>query len=625
VLRSVILLLLLLFTQCLSAQSLHSKKKKAIELFNQAKELSRIGNLYESEQLLLSALKRDKSFDEAVLLLHQVYLRRDEIEKSEEVLRQYQPALDQDFVNRILSDQSNYQYELGNYTRAHALIESIQGDVYGLPAAVVSKLKRSIQFSLTQINNPVSIDFQELPKPLNEFDRQYFPSITLAEQIVYTVRENRGNGGENLYSSTFFNGKWTKPKSISPKINTDRNEGAASISLDGKTLVFTACNVPNNIGSCDLYVSYYEDGDWTEPELLGSEVNSRDWDSQPSLSRDGTILYFVSKRADGYGGSDIWMSRRNDQGWSRAVNLGPKINTAYDDVSPYIYADNQSLFFASKGRVGLGGLDLYVSSNAKEGWLDPKNLGYPINNAFDQVGYSISPQGWAYYSSSNENGQITLNRFKLPEETFSSKNIEIIQIKVLDEVTRALVKSYITVNNQTDDSGKETIISNVSDGIFRLLGSTDSTQLSVQAEGYLTHELGVKALREMMDYEVPLKPLKEDKPIAFGTINFDFGSAEIKPSSHEVLDAVATTIFSNPQIIIEIGGHTDKIGEGIDNMALSLERAKSVYLYLIEKGVAKENLVFRGYGEDRPLKASNGAVDGKLNRRIEFKIIGFLK
>lgn len=624
-LRSLITLVLLLSIQSLSGQSLHSKKKKAIESFNRAKELSAIGNLYESEQLLLSTLKRDKSFDEAILLLHQVYLRRDEIGKSEEVLQKYQPALDQKFVNRILSDQSNYQYELGNYSGAQALIQSIQGDVYGLPAALVSKLNESVQFSLNQISNPIPIDFQELPKPLNEFDRQYFPSITLAEQIVYTVRENRGNGGENLYSSHFRDGSWTNPVSISSRINTDRNEGAASISLDGKTLVFTACNVPGSIGSCDLYVSYHKEGEWIEPELLGTAVNSRDWDSQPSLSRDGTTLYFVSKRAGGFGGSDIWMSTRSDQVWSQAVNLGPKINTAYDDVSPYIYADNQSLFFASKGRVGLGGLDLFVSTNTKEGWLEAKNLGYPINNAFDQVGYSISPQGWAYYSSSNENGKITLNRFKLPEETFPSKNIEILQVKVLDEVTRALVKSYITINNQTDDNSRETIVSNVSDGIFRLLGSSDSILFKVRAEGYLTKELDMKTLRELSNYEVSLKPLKEDKPIAFGTINFDFGSAEIRPSSYEVLDAVVTTILSNPQLIIEIGGHTDKVGEGIDNMALSLARAKSVYLYLIEKGVAKENLVFRGYGEDRPLKTSNGAIDSKLNRRIEFKVIGFLK
>ncbi len=624
-LRSVIALVLLLLVQSLSAQSLHSKKKKAIESFNRARELSTIGNLFESEQLLLSALKRDKSFDEAVLLLHQIYLRRDEIGKSEELLQKYQPVLDQEFINRILSDQSNYQYELGNYARAQRLIESIQGDAYGLPAAVVSKLNESIQFSLAQVSDPVSIDFQELPKPLNEFDRQYFPSITLAEQIVYTVRENRGNGGENLYSSTFINGKWTKPRSISSKINTDRNEGAASISLDGKTLVFTACNIPDNMGSCDLYVSYLKEGEWLEPELLGPEVNSRDWDSQPSLSRDGTALYFVSKRTDGFGGSDIWMSTRNDQGWSRAVNLGPKINTPYDDVSPYIYADNQSLFFASKGRVGLGGLDLFVSSNTKEGWLDPKNLGYPINNAFDQVGYSISPQGWAYYSSSSENGRITLNRFKLPETTFASTKIDIVEISVLDEVTGDFVRSSINVNNELDKHHNSTIVVEVSLGVFRLFRDSDSTRLRIEADGYLTRNLSIEELRETSDYKVYLKPLERDKPISFGRINFDFGSSLIKPSSHTVLNAVVSTILSNPQLIIEIGGHTDKIGEGIDNMALSLERAKSVYRYLIEKGVAKENLVFRGYGEDSPLKASNAGTDGKENRRIEFKVIGFLK
>ncbi|OEK03398.1 hypothetical protein BFP97_18540 [Roseivirga sp. 4D4] len=623
--RSVIALVLVLFIQSLSAQSLHSKKKKAIESFNRARELSTIGNLYESEQLLLSALKRDKSFDEAVLLLHQVYLRRDKIAKSEEVLQKYQSELDQEFINRIFSDQSNYQYELGNYEKARTLIESIEGQVYGLPIAVISKLKESVQFSLSQVSDPMSIDFQELPQPLNQFDRQYFPSITLAEQLVFTVREDRGNGGENLYSSTFINGKWTKPKSISSRINTDRNEGAASISLDGNTLVFTACNVPGNIGSCDLYISYLEEGEWAAPEILGSEVNSRDWDSQPSLSRDGTTLYFVSKRAGGIGGSDIWMSQRIDQDWTRAENLGPKINTVYDDVSPYIYADNSSLFFASKGRVGMGGLDLFVSNHDGNSWSEPENLGYPINDAFDQVGYSISPQGWAYYSSSDQSGKIRLNRFRVPEEVLASHQVEIIEIMVVNKVTGQSIPdaNVFMDRNLSDGRAKEFLISKVGNGVFRFLDSKDSVFLNTRAEGFLTKITDLKELKNSSARKITLEPIDEGELIEFGMINFDFGSSQIKTSSHAVLDAVVTTIFNNPQLIIEIGGHTDKIGEGIDNMTLSVERAKAVYLYLLKKGVAKENLVFKGYGEERPLKNENGAIDSQKNRRIEFKVIRF--
>lgn len=470
--------------------------------------------------------------------------------------------------------------------------------------------------------NPSVIDFEELPKPINEFDKQYFPSITFSEQLVFTVRERGGSGDENLYTSSFINGNWTKPESISSKINTDRNEGAASISLDGSTLVFTGCNIPGNIGSCDLYVSYFQENDWTKPEILSKDVNSSAWDSQPSLSRDGTKLYFVSKRIGGIGGGDIWRSDRTADGWNPAINLGATINTVYDDLSPYIYADDKTLFFASKGRLGMGGLDLFVSTIQNGDWKEPKNLGYPINNSFDQVGYSISPQGWAYYSSTNERGRIKLNRFRVPEEVVSVKRIALLEAKVLDEITRLPISASIVSYD-----AKDSTIINVQKktGLFRVFYDNDSVRFKAKAEGYLTEYLTLKDLKELKDQEVLLNPIKSGEPIQFGIINFDLGSAEIKPSSYPVLNTVVKTILDNPKLLIEVGGHTDKIGEGIDNMVLSEDRARSVYLFLIEKGVAKENLVYQGYGEDRPMKVGNSTIDGIKNRRIEFKVIRFLR
>lgn len=621
-LRFIIAIVLFVFAQSLSAQNLHSKNKKAIESFYQAQELSKIGNLFESESLLQAALKRDKSFDEAILLLHQVYLRRDQFQESKSVLAKYRSSLAQTFINRVLSDQANYQYELGNYKEAASYVADIEGAVYGLPERIVSILMQSIDFAMDQMANAVPIEFEELPKPINEFDRQYFPSITFSEQLVFTVRENKGSGGENIYTSTFINGTWTKPEPISGKINTDRNEGTASVSLDGSTLVFTACNLPDNVGSCDLYVSYFQANDWTAPELLSDAVNSPNWDSQPSLSRDGSMLYFVSRRPGGIGGGDIWVSSRTDQGWSPAINLGAEINTMYDDISPYIYADSRTLFFASKGRLGMGGLDLFVSNIEDGRWSEPKNLGYPINNAFDQVGYSVSPQGWAYYSSTNETGRITINRFKVPKEVFAIKKIALIEAIVLDETTRLPINASVVIYDGPDSS---LVKVSKQDGLMKLFYESDSIHVKVESEGYLTQYLSLDDLLNLPERELLLSPVKPGESIAFEVINFDLGSAEIKPSSYPVLNTVVKTILDNPQLLIEVGGHTDKIGEGIDNLTLSIARARSVYEFLIEKGVTKENLVFRGYGEDRPLKIGNSAIVGNQNRRIEFKVIGFLK
>ena len=234
----------------------------------------------------------------------------------------------------------------------------------------------------------------------------------------------------------------------------------------------------------------------------------------------------------------------------------------------------------------------------------------------------MSPQGWAYYSSTNETGRITINRFKVPKEVFAIKKIALIEAFVLDETTRLPINASVVIYDGPDSS-----LVNVSkqDGLLKLFYESDSIHVKVESEGYLTQYLSLDDLLNLPEREVLLSPVKPGESITFDVINFDLGSADIRPSSYPVLNTVVKTILDNPQLLIEVGGHTDKIGEGIDNLTLSIARARSVYFFLIEKGVTKENLVFKGYGEDRPLKIGKSAIVGNQNRRIEFKVIGFLK
>lgn len=618
-LRSLFVILLLFSFQGLSAQNLHSKNKKAIENYKKAKESSDVGNLYESEQLLVTLLKRNKSFDEAILLLHQIYLRKDLPIKSEKVLADYSDELEQPFINRILSDQANYAFEMGEYDKARNLLARVIGDIYEIPEAIFSLLKESVAFAFEQSQDPHEIEFEKLPSPVNQFGQQYFPSISARGQLVYTVRENNGRGDENLYLSTLLGDKWSEPKSISSSINSDRNEGAASISADGSTLVFTACNIPGNIGSCDLYISYFLNGDWGKPELLDKNVNSPEWDSQPALSRDGKRLYFVSRRPGGEGRQDIWVSERGNAGWNRAKNMGPEINTPYDDCSPYIYIDEKTLFFASKGRVGMGGFDLYTSQNEAGTWTLPKNLGAPINNSFDQVGYSISHYGWAYYSSSVANGKIELSRFKVPENVVPIESVDFISGKVLDAATRMPVMSSIEAH------GSSLAITDSISGEFTAFVELDTVLLSVKAMNYEFREISGEEFGLLQNGEILLTPYSIGRNLEFGSVYFDFNSAVIKSESDSTLMAVLGQLLNNPKLVIEIGGHTDAVGKEKQNLGLSLERALSVYRYLIEKGVPKENLVYQGYGEDYPKTAGKTEEEQEKNRRIEFRVIDILK
>lgn len=624
-LRIALIILLLCFFCGLSAQTLHSRNKKAIEAYNSAREFSDVGNLYESERLLISALRRDKSFDEAVLLLHQVYLRRSQPVQSGSTFDSYRGELDSVFVNRILVDRANYFFELGEYGKAKSALDQVNGEVYQIPEQIYLRLSESINFASSEIEKVVNIDFQTLPKPLNEFTQQYFPSISAFGKLVFTVRENSGRGNENLYFSVDSLGSWTKPKPISSNINTDRNEGTASISADGSTLVFTACNIPGNIGSCDLYISHYRDRDWSEPELLGTAVNSEAWDSQPALSRDGKTLYFVSQREGGLGGQDIWVSYLLADGWSVAENLGPKINTPYDDCSPYIYIDQKTLFFASKGRVGMGGFDLFSSTKSSGVWELPINLGYPINNAFDQVGYSVGVDSWAFYSSSSMNGKIELKRFRLPLGILPAESPMIVSGRVLDKQTLEPLSADITIYEVGKTAEQRVITTESTTGGFKAFTDPDEFNINVKALRYYAQRLNADEFKVLSNHEILLTPLRMGDLLAFGNVNFDTNSAEIRKENEEALQLATDFILNNPEVLVEIGGHTDLIGQENANQLLSEARARSVYRYFIKKGVPKENLVSKGYGESRPLTSVNTNKAHFENRRIELRIVGFLK
>lgn len=508
--------------------------------------------------------------------------------------------------------QANYFFQMGEYEQAKELLSDVEGAVFKIDSASVTFLKKSVEFSLQAVQNPLDIQFEKLPKPLNEFSHQYFPSITAKGQLVFTTRDQLGRGDENIYTTNRVgDDSWTKPKSLSSEINTDRNEGSASISGDGKTMVFTSCNRPDNIGSCDMYVSYLKNGEWTSPELLGPEVNSKAWDSQPSLSADGNKLYFVSKRDGGFGKQDIWLSEKIGDGWSQAVNLGPTINSAEDDCSPFIYLDGETLIFASKGRVGLGGFDLFKSTLVSNNWSEPENLGYPINNSFDQVGYCISYDQWAYFSSSEEDGKIFLQRFRVPD-AIVPKIVWEEQVfgKVVDAKTGELISAQVyrlnngdTLSNQLAESGKIDLDGN------------SFTSISAEKKGYWTNSITYSDF--MKDSTIRLMPIEMGVNLLKEPVEFEFDSDIIRESAYSELDRMVSLLKSQPGLEVEIQGHTDETGTAEYNMQLSELRAKAVYEYIAHQLGSAKRLTYRGYGEFMPVTSKRMSGNQHLNRRVE--------
>lgn len=587
------------------------------EAYAHAKELVEIGNLYQSEEILKDVLKKDDSFDEAILLLHEIHIKRDQPEIANAIISQYAPELEQKFLNRLLVIQANYHYQLGEYEQARKLLSNVNSPVYNIGSERVAFLRESIVFSIEQLDNPLDIDFEKLPHPLNQFEQQYFPSATVDGRIVFTMRDRLGRGDEDLYTSYYHTGSvWSEPVSLSGRINSERNEGAASISADGKTLVFTSCNRPDNIGSCDLYVSYFRNNDWTQPELLGPEVNSTEWDSQPSLTANGKTLYFVSMREGGLGKQDIWMSEKVGDNWTPAVNLGPSINTVEDDCSPFIYLDGETLIFSTRGRVGLGGYDLFKSTKQFNDWSVPENLGSPINNAFDQIGYCISLDQWAYFSSSDVDGRIFLQRFKVPDQIVPPVKLDFEEPlaygRVVDAVSLAPLSADIFFMENRDtvsQSVKE-------DGQILLDDQLSYSQLLAKRRGYRNTLLAKKEF--LRDSTIRMQAFKERESLLQSPILFGFDSHEIPESAKSELDGVVRLLKEYPELVIEIGGHADSTGDSGYNQYLSGLRAEAVLTYLLSKSINMDRLFVKAYGESRPASKEEGI--SSANRRAEIKI-----
>lgn len=616
-------LVIFFFSFSVSGQELHTRSKKAIQLYEQARDLDHVGNWYNSYDLLKQALAKDGGFDEAVLLAHQILIKRGDWPAADSLYAKHQSRVEKDFRNRMLIDGAFYNYSEGSYDKAYELKESIDGTVKEVDKRLLDLVKKSIDYAIENKKKARTVEFKKLEAPVNDQPQQYFPSITASDMLVYTVRSKAGRGDENIFFSQWNGEVWTKPESISSSINSDRNEGTASISADGRTLVFTGCNKPNGIGSCDLYISYKEEDSWSRPQLLSESVNTLYWESQPSLSQDGRQLYFVSKRPDGLGGQDIWWSEKISGEWSSAVNLGLGVNTSFDDCSPYIHPNAKTLFFASRGRLGFGGYDLYrTEQTSRMVWTEPLNLGYPINTHGNQVGYTISADGWAYYSASDSERQTRLFRFKMPPDLLPEAPVFALTGFIADADSKKPLGADVNVSDLATDSTLLVTRSEERNGQFKLLmEANESAYLYIKKKGYLLYKANLDELFDSTGVaEIPLVPLKVGERIVLTDILFEFNSAELDAKATKELDQAVAFLLDNPEVKIEIGGHTDSQGNDDYNIKLSDSRAASVYHYFLKKNVPKENLVFKGYGESQPIAVGTDASQAALNRRIELII-----
>jgi outer membrane protein OmpA-like peptidoglycan-associated protein len=531
--------------------------------------------------------------------------------------------------------------------------------LFQVDAQKLIKLSKTKKELADMMKNPVPFDPQIVPG-LSSATSEYLPIISPDNQLAFYTRQVKPNSKNFVESDKFLElfmmskrtgeGKWDSGNKMAPPFNKGSNEGGACVTIDNKHLYFTICKDEGGPQvNCDIWTSDFVNNEWTELKKLGGEkVNDKSrWDSQPTISADGKTIYFTSDRSGGYGGVDIWKTEKDATGeWGAPINLGPTINTNGDEKAPFMHSDSQTLYFSSGpgladqkgGWPGFGGFDIFFSKADDNGkWTTPKNIGYPINNKSDEVGFFVSTDGkTAYFASDNPMqtkgktlGGYDIYSFELhkgarPEKVvFFEGELKNDKGEVMKDVN-VQIKDVVT--NKTIDAMVDTV-----SGKFRgvIVDKGNDILIKVEKEGVsfssqlITPKDSVpNPIKPTLKVKLESKKIEKGQTYTINNIYYETGSADLKGKSKVVIKEFAEFLKKNPQLKIEIESHTDDVGNDNDNMNLSKDRAFTVYEMLIELGVNKSQVVsFNGYGETKPVAPNTSEQGRAKNRRTDFVII----
>ncbi|MER2998257.1 OmpA family protein [Pontibacter populi] len=619
-------------------QLLTTTNKKAESLYLKADDYARSRDFMKALELLSEAVERDPNFAEAYLKASNLNKMMGNKTASYEQLQQglklmpYNPS----FANYYL-DLAELNFERGNYETA-----KINYDAY-LKAntkhtryiTYVKNQVETVDYALEAMKSPVKFNTIQLPSTINRYPLQYFPSTTADQRyLIFTARMgNQPDHDENIYISEIKNGNWGAPASISETINTPANEGAATISGDGKTLVFTSCSRPDSFGDCDLYISFRTGNEWSKPKNMGTTVNSKAWDSQPSLSADGRTLYFSSMRGGGVGKEDIWVTNLQEDGsWLKPRNMGEPVNSKGRDLAPFIHVSGSTLYFVSDGHKGLGGLDVFMTSLASQKkWETPKNLGYPLNTHADESSLYITPDnklGFYARSMNTDTGASSVQLYSLdvPEVWKAKSKSTYAQGRVYNADTKKPLAATVQLYDIELDSLVQQVQSDKMSGDYTVV-LTEGRQyaLFVSAPQFMMNSLNFdyssrKNLTPVA-LDVYLKPIKAGSATVLTNLFFPSAKYNLEKRSETELNKLINFMRQNKDLKIEITGHTDDVGSDAANKVLSEKRAKAVVDYLTAHGINGTRIRYKGFGETKPVKPNTSEENRQLNRRIEMQVL----
>ncbi len=629
-----------------------------VVLVDLAREMFEFGEYEDARALFQQAIAENPNNAEAHLMVGRCFLRTTSGKK--ESVGYLKKALKLDptvspHINYLLAEGYRFSYDFENATAQYKeYLSKLKSGPKSFPgediAALVRRTEKRIQETQTAKNlvaNPVPVKITNLGTSINSENEDYAPVIARDGSVLFFTSRRPGSTGEmkdhdnlpfeDIYMSKRSGGKWASAENVGDKINSETHESNIALSPDGRALY-----VYKTENAGDIYVATYKKEKWGKLEEVGLGINTKSKETSIFFSPEGDQIFFSSDRPGGKGGLDIYVIGQDRKGgWMEPTLLPGRINTEYDEEGPVFDPKTKTMYFSSKGHNSMGGYDLFKSvwNEVKQEWSEPENLGFPINSPDDDVYFSLSEDGFGYYSSSKEDSyggtDIYLIEF-LPKEKVQPKEPQVnitkqpvrLEVSVIDAQSSEPVSASVSLVEK--ESGKVIESQEVGPEGFVFLVPLDMTgayQVEIKSIGYDGRRISITipeatAEQQILRKRVVMNTGAERSVFILHNIYFDFDQTTLKPESFKELETLHDLMTRNPAMTIELAGHTDFIGSDGYNKGLSERRAKAVAQYLLGKGISAERIKWVGYGETKPMASNDDEEEGReLNRRTEFVIL----
>ena len=591
-------------------------------------------------------------------------------------------------VFELLADAYHMNYEFDKAIEKYELYKNFLSEANSDDIRSINRKIRKSKYAKSMVKNTMDLKITSIASLNTEFS-EYRPLINAEENEMYftTKRpkdllestDDQGGFYEDIYYSNKVNNSWSKSILSSSSLNKEHNSSALYFSPDGELMLTSMINNDIKLGPLgrSIYESERKGSGWQEPNLLQKNVNSEFWETTANMNLHKNILFFVSDRDGGYGGRDIWITKKMSNGsWSSPENLGEPINTEYDEESPYFHPDGKTLYFSSTGHKTIGGFDIFKSILDNDlNWSSPVNMGYPINTVNDDLFFTPSVNGkTAYFSSIRKQGKGNYDIYKISLPNNSETNLSIYK-GILKNEKGEVLKNYnvsiqsdeLTSNYQPNDStGKFTLVLN-SGKIYNVKFEIDSNlifdtiKVSTDEFGLYSYSKSIDFSGDQLEFFDELEVIKKESDITteflidtneiivesvvineeaivvdtnverhiifYKNINFKTESSELSNHEKTKLDKLILDLKINLTWTINSIGYTDNTGSIKYNQILSVLRSESVKTYLCNRGINYKRIKTIGMGEYHPI-AENRSPDGSdnptgrgANRRVEIQIL----